>query len=126
MIWAKTGSSYLAIANTHNVPLYRLFEYNEIQESDLLPTDQLVFLAAKKKEIPKKVHTIMANESLYSISQAEAIQLNYLKQYNPKASDDNLKVGDFLFLFTPYDAPKKLNPFNKKISSGVFHEILSE
>ena len=114
VIWAKTGSSYLAIANTHNVPLYRLFEYNEIQESDLLPNDQLVFLAAKKKEIPKKVHTIMANESLYSISQAEAIQLNYLKQYNPKASDDNLKVGDFLFLFTPYDAPKKLNPFNKK------------
>ena len=114
VIWAKTGSSYLAIANTHNVPLYRLFEYNEIQETDLLPNDQLVFLAAKKKEIPKKVYTIKANESLYSISQAEGIQLNFLKLYNPKASDDNLKVGDFLFLFAPYDAPKKLNPFNKK------------
>jgi len=114
VIWAKTGSSYLAIANTHNVPLYRLFEYNEIQETDLLPNDQLVFLAAKKKEIPKKVYTIKANESLYSISQAEGIQLNFLKLYNPKSSDDNLKVGDFLFLFAPYDAPKKLNPFNKK------------
>ena len=114
VIWAKTGSSYLAIANTHNVPLYRLFEYNEIQETDLLPNDQLVFLAAKKKEIPKKVYTIKANESLYSISLAEGIQLNFLKLYNPKASDDNLKVGDFLFLFAPYDAPKKLNPFNKK------------
>ena len=114
VIWAKTGSSYLAIANTYNVPLYRLFEYNEIQETDLLPNDQLVFLAAKKKEIPKKVYTIKANESLYSISQAEGIQLNFLKLYNPKASDDNLKVGDFLFLFAPYDAPKKLNPFNKK------------
>jgi LysM repeat protein len=114
VIWAKTGSSYLAIANTHNVPLYRLFEYNEIQETNLLPNDQLVFLAAKKKEIPKKVYTIKANESLYSISQAEGIQLNFLKLYNPKASDDNLKVGDFLFLFAPYDAPKKLNPFNKK------------
>jgi LysM repeat protein len=114
VIWAKTGSSYLAIANTYNVPLYRLFKYNEIQETDLLPNDQLVFLAAKKKEIPKKVYTIKANESLYSISQAEGIQLNFLRLYNPKASDDNLKVGDFLFLFAPYDAPKKLNPFNKK------------
>jgi LysM repeat protein len=114
VIWAKTGNSYLAIANTHNVPLYRLFEYNEIQEVDLLSNDQLVFLAAKKKEVAKKVHTIKANESLYSISQAEGIQLNYLKQYNPKALDKNLKEGDFLFLFAPYDAPKKLNPFNKK------------
>jgi LysM repeat protein len=81
---------------------------------DLLSNDQLVFLAAKKKEVAKKVHTIKANESLYSISQAEGIQLNYLKQYNPKALDKNLKEGDFLFLFAPYDAPKKLNPFNKK------------
>lgn len=110
VLWAKAGSAYLAIANTHNVPLYRIFEYNEIKEADLLPNDQLVFLAAKKKEVAKKVHTIKANETLYGISQAEGIQLNYLKQYNPKASDDNLKEGDFLFLFTPYDAPKKINP----------------
>jgi LysM repeat protein len=110
VIWAKAGSSYLAIANAQNVPLYRLFEYNEIQEADLLPNDQLVFLAAKKKEIAKKVHTVKANENLYGISQAEGIQLKYLKQFNPKTSDDNLKEGDFLFLFPPFDAPKKSNP----------------
>jgi LysM repeat protein len=115
VVWAKAGSSYLAIANSQMVPLYRLFEYNEIQEASLLATDQLVFLAPKKKEIPKKVHTIKMNETLYGISQSEGIQLNYLKQYNPKATDDNLKEGDFLFLFTPYDAPKKSNPFLEAI-----------
>ena len=115
VIWAKAGSSYLAIANSHNVPLYRLFEYNEIQEADLLATDQLVFLAAKKKETPKKVHTVKANETLYGISQSEGIQLTYLKKYNPKAAEDNLKAGDFLFLFTPYDAPQKGNAFLEAI-----------
>ena len=115
VVWAKTGSSYLAIANSYMVPLYLLFEYNEIQEASLLATDQLVFLAPKKKETPKKVHTIKINETLYSISQSEGIQLDYLKQYNPKAADDNLKEGDFLFLFTPYDAPKKSNSFLEAI-----------
>jgi LysM repeat protein len=111
VIWAKAGSSYLAIANSNNVPLYKLFEYNEIPAADLLASDQLVFLAAKKKETPKKVHTLKANETLYGISQSEGIQLSFLKQYNPKATDDNLKAGDFLFLFAPFDAPKKSNAF---------------
>jgi LysM repeat protein len=106
VVWAKAGSAYLAIANSQNVPLFRLFEYNEIPAADLLEKDQLVFLGPKKKETAKKVHTIKANETLYSISQLEGIQLNYLKQYNSKASDDNLKEGDFLFLFRPFDAPK--------------------
>ena len=111
VVWAKAGSSYLSIANSNMVPLYRLFEYNEIQETNLLATDQLVFLAAKKKGTNKKVHTIKANETLYDISQSEGIQLEFLKLYNPKAADNNLKEGDFLFLFSPYDAPKKSSSF---------------
>ncbi|MCX6211372.1 MAG: glucosaminidase domain-containing protein [Bacteroidetes bacterium] len=109
VVWAKAGSAYLAIANSQHVPLYRLFEYNEIPAADLIENDQLVFLASKKKETPKKIHTLKANETLYGISQSEGIQLNYLKQYNPKATDDNLKEGDFLFLFRPFDAPKTNN-----------------
>jgi LysM repeat protein len=111
VVWAKAGSSYLAIANNERVPLFRLYEYNEIQAADVLTNDQLVFLAPKKKEIPKKVHTLKAEETLYDISQSEAIQLNFLKEYNPKAKDDNLKEGDFLFLFKPFDAPKSTNKF---------------
>jgi len=109
VVWAKAGSAYLAIATSQNVSLFRLFEYNEIPQNDLLENDQLIFLAPKKKETPKKVHTLKANETLYGISQSEGIQLNYLKQYNPKASDDNLKEGDFLFLFRSFDAPKTSN-----------------
>jgi len=111
VVWAKAGSSYLAIANNERVPLFRLYEYNEIQAADVLTDDQLVFLAPKKKEIPKKVHTLKIEETLYDISQSEAIQLSFLKEYNPKAKDDNLKEGDFLFLFKPFDAPKSTNKF---------------
>ena len=109
VVWAKAGSAYLEIANTQNIPLFRLFEYNEIPANDLLENDQLVFLGPKKKETPKKIHTIKAHETLYSISQSEGIQLNFLKKFNPKANDDNLKEGDFLFLFRPFDAPKSNN-----------------
>ena len=130
VVWAKAGSAYLAIANSQNVPLFRLFEYNEIPAADLLENDQLVFLGPKKKETAKKVHTLKANETLYGISQSEGIQLNYLKQYNPKASDDNLKEGDFLFLFRPFDAPKTkstildaLQPVSNNASKSIAKPI---
>ena len=86
-----------------------------IKEENLVNNKQLIFLTHKKKETPKKVHTIKTNETLYGISQSEGIQLYYLKQYNPKAADDNLKEGEILFLFSPYDAPKKSNTFLEAI-----------
>lgn len=133
VVWAKAGSSYLAIANNQMVPLYRLFEFNEIDENDIVTTDQLVFLAPKKKGTPKKVHTIKTNETLYGISQSEGIQLKYLKQFNPKANDDNLKEGDFLFLFRPFDAPKNnhvlleaLQPVSNSTNKKVIKDTMSE
>jgi len=133
VVWAKAGSSYLAIANNQMVPFYRLFEFNEIAENDIVTTDQLVFLAPKKKGTPKKVHTIKTNETLYGISQSEGIQLKYLKQFNPKANDDNLKEGDFLFLFRPFDAPKNnhvlleaLQPVSNSTNKKVIKDTMSE
>ena len=101
VVWATAGSSYLAIAAANNVALYKLFEYNEISENDMVPEDQLVFLAAKKKTNPKKIHIVKEGETLYSISQAEGMQYNYLQSYNSLLISDKLKAGATVLLFNP-------------------------
>jgi hypothetical protein len=98
-IWAVAGRSYLEIANTYQVPLYKLYEYNELISSDLVIADQLIFLGEKKKESNKKVHIIKEGENLYDISQAEGIQLSMLKAYNQGITDKNLIPGKVLYLF---------------------------
>ena len=95
-IWAQAGSSFLDIANTYKIALYKLYDYNDLEETDLLAKDQILYLVPKRKEVSKKVHLVAAGETLYDISQNEGIQLNSLKAYNVGVTDKNLQVGSTL------------------------------
>jgi len=105
-IWAKAESSFLELATTYNIALYKLYGYNDLEETDLLAKDQILYLVPKRKEVNKKVHLVAAGETLYDISQNEGIQLNYLAAYNEGVADKNLKVGSTLVLFKTNEAPK--------------------
>ena len=105
-IWAQAGSSFLDIANTYKIALYKLYDYNDLEETDLLAKDQILYLVPKRKEVSKKVHLVAAGETLYDISQNEGIQLNYLEAYNAGVTDKNLQVGSTLVLFKTNEAPK--------------------
>jgi LysM repeat protein len=109
VIWAMAGSSYLAIANQYHIPLFKLFEYNDIPEADLIEKDQLVFLEAKKKNGAKSLHTVKEGETLYTISQSEAVQYELLKSYNPSIGEKPLKEGTIVFLFKQKEeVPQKI------------------
>ena len=119
-VWAQAGSSFLDIANTYNIALYKLYGYNDLEETDLLAQDQILYLVPKRKEINKKVHLVAAGETLYEISQNEGIQLNYLEAYNTGVTDKNLQVGSTLVLFKTNEAPKISTAPLKSISTPNF------
>ena len=98
VILGKENMSYIDIAIKYNVPLYKLFEYNEIEASNLLKRDQLIFLAPKKKAGATSFHLVKYNTSLHEISQLEGIQLSALKLYNPQLTDP-VKEGTQVLLF---------------------------
>jgi len=112
VIWAKAGTSLLQIATENNIPLYKLFVFNDLKESDLLTEDQLLFLGNKKAEGDKSFHLVIAGESLYDISQKEGIQLKRLKEYNPSISSETPAAGTQLLLVRPKEQKPKLS-FNK-------------
>jgi hypothetical protein len=111
VIWAKAGSSLLQIASENNISLYKIFVFNDLNESDLLEQDQLLFLGNKKAEGDKSFHLVINGESLYDISQKEGIQLKKLKEYNP-TTNDTPTAGTQLLLVKPKEQKFKL-PFNK-------------
>ncbi len=119
-IWAQAGSSFLDIANTYNIALYKLYDYNDLEETDLLAQDQILYLVPKRKEVSKKVHLVAAGETLYDISQNEGIQLNYLEAYNTGVNDKNLQVGSTLVLFKTNEAPKISTAPIKSINTPSF------
>ena len=105
-IYASAGSSFLELATTYNIALYKLYSYNDLEETDLVRKDQILYLVPKRKEVSKKVHLVAAGESLYDISQNEGIQLNYLQAYNTGVTDKTLVAGTTLLLFKTNEAPK--------------------
>lgn len=116
-ILGRKNRSYVDIAIQYNVPLYKLFEYNEIKEAILLEKDQLIFLAAKKKEGATSFHIVKNNSTLHEISQLEGVQLSQLKIYNPSLSDE-VKSGTQVLLFKP----KETNTSIKKDNSLLFNK----
>ena len=102
VILGKESMSFIEIALQYNVPLYKLFEYNEIKASNLLERDQLIFLAPKKKEGATSFHVVKYNTSLHEISQLEGVQLSLLKLQNPQLTD-SVKEGTEVLLFKQKD-----------------------
>jgi LysM repeat protein len=118
VILGKKDMSFLEIALTYNLPLYKLFEYNDMKASSLLERDQLIFLGPKKKVGATSFHIVKYNTSLYEISQLEGVQLSLLKSYNPQLTD-SVKEDTQILLFKEKDnntTIKKDNSllFNKK------------
>ena len=98
VILGKEKMSFIEIALKYKVPLYKLFEYNDIKASNLLERDQLIFLAPKKKTGAASFHIVKYNTSLQEISQLEGVQLSLLKLYNPDLVEP-LKEGTQVILF---------------------------
>jgi hypothetical protein len=98
VILGKEKMSFIEIALKYKVPLYKLFEYNDIKASNLLERDQLIFLAPKKKTGAASFHIVKYNSSLQEISQLEGVQLSLLKLYNPDLVEP-LKEGTQVLLF---------------------------
>jgi len=109
VIWAKAGTSLLQIATKHNIPLYKIFVFNDLKEIDLLAQDQLLFLGNKKAEGDKSFHLVVAGESLYDISQKEGVQLKKLKEFNPGISSEMPATGIQLILVKPKEQKIKLS-----------------
>lgn len=129
VIWSLAGTSYLAIANQYHIPLFKLFEYNDMAAVDLIEKDQLVFLELKKKTGAKSLHTVKEGESLYLISQLEAIQYDYLKAYNPTINNNSLKEGTIVFLFKQKEeAPTTIEKVKSKVEpkNNLFKKLFNK
>lgn len=97
-VFVSKGVSFLSIANEHNVPLRRLFEFNEMNDQEVAANDMLLFIQRKRKTGANEFHAVANGESLYEIAQAEGIRLESLLSYNFLKADMQPLAGETLYL----------------------------
>ncbi|RYD76307.1 MAG: LysM peptidoglycan-binding domain-containing protein [Sphingobacteriales bacterium] len=97
-VMAFKGTSLLAIATENNIALAKLLEFNDLTVDGLLKEDQWIYLERKHKEGNRDSYTALQNESLYDVSQVNAVQLAMLAQYNGIEPNSMIKTGDIVRL----------------------------
>jgi len=97
-VFAKKGTSLLAIADKNNISLSKLMEFNDMAEDGLLSKDQYIYLAKKSKTGDQEFYTVQPGETLNDVAQLTGIQLKYLLEYNSLRADNKLTAGTKIFL----------------------------
>jgi hypothetical protein len=98
VIYAKQGTLLLGIALDYDIPLRRLLEFNDMENEDVLLTDQLIYLQRKRKTGHNEIHVVANGETLFGICQEEAIRLESLLEYNHLQKSMQPAVGEKLYL----------------------------
>ena len=98
VIFAEKGSSLLACAMRNNVSLSNLMSWNEMEEQQILETNQLIFLEKKQKKGDKVFHEVQPGETLWQISQLEGVRFSNLLQYNKISGDEQPAPGEKIYL----------------------------
>jgi hypothetical protein len=111
VIFAKEGTSLLALANNYKISYKKLLEFNDMDEAkttDILGYDQLIFLGKKGKKGSKELHIVDVNETLEIIAQKEGVQLESLLAFNRIPKGKQPKVGEKIYLKTNSPVTPKL------------------
>ena len=108
VVYAKAGSSLLAVAQQYDVSLKRLIEFNDLDQEDVLTEGQLLYLQRKRKVGANEKHTVLRGESVYGICQAEGIRFESLLEYNHLQGQDIPSAGEVLYLQAKAPARPKL------------------
>jgi LysM repeat protein len=100
VVFVTKGTSFLKVADEHNISLSRLFDFNDMEATDVAANDQLVYLQRKRKTGANEFHTVAEGETMYDISQTEGIRLESLLQFNLLKPGMQPQVGEKLYLRT--------------------------
>jgi LysM repeat protein len=120
VVFAKSGASLLSIAEQFDIPLSRLLDFNDLEQLDILPKDQLVYLQRKRKEGADVFHIVQMGESLYDICQAEGIRYESLLELNRLNKGMEVAVGEKVYLQTASPArPLLMQEKNNQETSSL-------
>src|SRR5690606_20678762 len=98
VIYAKQGTLLLVLEQEHELPLHRLLEFKDMENEEVQLKDQLLYLQRKRKTGSSEMRIVAPGETLYDISQVQAIRMENLLEYNGLVKNTQLPAGMKLYL----------------------------
>lgn len=108
VIYVSQGTSYLSIAQQYNIPLARIFEFNDLKPAESVEKGQLIYLQRKRKTGAHEFHIVKPGETTASIAQEEGIRLEALLEYNSLTARSRPVAGEKLYLHEKAPAASRI------------------
>jgi hypothetical protein len=109
VVFVRKNTPLLSVAKEYHVPLARIFEFNEMQETEELQNDQLIYLQRKRKTGANEFHIVEPGETLAHIASVECIRMEMLLELNYLNASARPAVGEQLYLHKKAPAMPKLD-----------------
>ncbi|WPQ62867.1 glucosaminidase domain-containing protein [Chitinophaga sancti] len=98
VMYAQAGTALIQLASEKDVKLRNLVKYNDLENDNPLPKSNYIFLEKKGKSGKNDFHIVKQGETMYDISQAEGIQLRWLRRRNKMKEGEEPAAGQKLAL----------------------------
>lgn len=108
VIYARSGTSLLAVAKLYDISLRRLLDFNDMEKEDVLTDNQLLYLQRKRKTGVGELHIVQEGETLYDICQTEGLRYEAMLKYNHLKEDDVPAIGEKIYLRSSAPARPRL------------------
>lgn len=97
-VYAAKGTSLLALATKHDIPLVKLLGFNESAEDGILEKSQFIYLEKKAKTGSSDFYIARAGQTLYDIAQENGVQLQSMLDYNKFWGNEDIAAGTKVYL----------------------------
>ncbi|WP_341834785.1 glucosaminidase domain-containing protein [Chitinophaga pollutisoli] len=97
-IYVKKGTALIQVASANDIRLSSLLKYNDLPADAPLEKDMVIFLQGKSKRGSNDFHIVAPGESLHDISQAEGVQLRWLRRRNKLEEGEQPAAGERIAL----------------------------
>lgn len=100
LIIARQGDNMLSLAQEFDMKRWQLSKYNDMEETDTITPEQLVYLEPKRNKAKKGIdkHEIQEGETVWNISQKYGIKEKKLRKKNGLSESEEPQPGDVLLL----------------------------
>ncbi|MGE0635447.1 MAG: glucosaminidase domain-containing protein [Bacteroidia bacterium] len=97
-IVVQPGDTYFSICKKHEMMLWQILKYNDLNKDEALVPGQKIYLQPKRYKGDDEFHIVKQGETMRDISQQHGIRLKTLYKKNNMVVGTQPKVGDKLNL----------------------------
>ena len=99
-ILMQKDETFYAIARTFNIPMWKLYDYNDFKPGQEITDSMVVYIEPKAMLADKKykTHTVSEDETFYTVSQRYGMKANRLARLNKADVNNTLEVGTNIYV----------------------------